>query len=94
MALKRSVEVRSYDAQNQLVFHQVFPNSKWYEELHPIIDSDEERVRLSIKTTEGHQYDSSGDITVRWRLIYSQTGQLAEEWVWRRDGSTEHNKFD
>ena len=81
MGLSRQVEIRGYDSEKQQVFHQIIPYGVWYDGERPVMDSDEERVRLNIRTIEGHQYDVDGNITVRWRMQYSQSGEPEEEWA-------------
>src|SRR5579862_6680646 len=93
MVSRRAVEIEEYDPMGKSVFRHVFLTREWYENLHPIIDSDEERVRLNISRIQGVQYDANGDVATRWSLIYGDTGALVEERVWRQDGSTDYTNF-
>lgn len=90
---RRAVEIDAYDPFGKSVFRHIFSNREWYENVHPIIDSDKERVRLNISHIEGVQYDANGDVVIRWSLTYGDTGALAEERVWRQDGPTDYTRF-
>lgn len=93
MALRRAVTIEAYDSNGASVLRHTFSNSEWYENTHPLIDSDEERARLHISRIDGVQYDAIGDVATRWSLTYGKTGALVEERVWRQDGSTASTRF-
>lgn len=81
----RSVRIEAFDSAGISILRRVFPKNDWYEHLHPIIDSDAERVRLHVTMIRGEQYDSDGELEVSWELLYSQDGRLIGEKVWHKD---------
>ncbi len=74
---KDCVDVKAYNAQNTLIFHQIYSTANWYQELHPIIDSNDFRVRYHVAKIEGAQYDDQGTET-RWVLFYAVDGSIVE----------------
>lgn len=93
MALKGAVEIEAYDKERKLVHRQVISTYDWYEELHPLIDSNEERARLRVSRMQVKQYDDNGDLEAFSSLVYADNGVLEAMRVWRKDGSTEQTHF-
>ncbi len=90
MADKDRIEIDAYDPKGGFVLCQVFSTYDWYEKLHPIIDTDEERVRLNVSVIEGRQYNREGTMFVHWRMKYNPDGSIAESWEWRNDSSSKY----
>ena len=71
------VDIKAYDVQNTLIFHQIYSIENWYEEMHPIIDYNRFRVRYKVATIEGIRYDAQGS-QQRWIATYAEDGSLIE----------------
>jgi hypothetical protein len=74
---KDCVDIKAFNAQETLVFHQIYSTERWYEELHPIIDSGDFRKRYGIIKVEGTQYDAEGN-QERWHSTCAPDGSLLE----------------
>lgn len=93
MALKGAVEIEAYDESQRLVHRQVIAAYNWYEELHPLVDSNEERAKIHVRRMQVKQYDDNGDLEEFSTLRYADTGTLEDMRVWRKDGTTEYRRF-
>ena len=74
---KECFDIKAYNAQNTLVFHQIYSTERWYGDLHPIIDSNNFRVRYKVSRVEGTRYDSQGG-EEKWLSTYADDGSLIE----------------
>jgi hypothetical protein len=83
MALRDCVEIEAYDASKRLVHRELWSTYQWYEDLHPIIDTDEERARLKVWAIQGKQYDDQGNLVRFWQATYAPDGALIEDRVWK-----------
>ena len=54
------------------------PLYDWYESLHPIIDSADERLTLGVVKIMGEQYDLQGKLMVRFTNLYDDSGNLID----------------
>jgi hypothetical protein len=93
MTLKGVVEIEAYTSEKKLVLRQVFPLHEWYEQSHPIVDSDDERARLRVSSMQGKQYDDNGDLEQYWSNTYAESGAIMGMRVWRKDGSRQDFHF-
>jgi len=88
--LIRSVEFSAFAVGERLVERQVIPKGQWYDGLHPLIDSDEERVRRGVVEVRGKLYDAIGELEVEWLAHYDADGRLFESWEWRDGEETKY----
>lgn len=93
MAKRRLVEIEAYTPEDKQVLQLVIPTYEWYGGTHPVIDSNEERVRLHISRIEGRQYNADGDLIVRWNTTYAADGSIIEDKSWNEDGSVDFRKL-
>jgi len=68
------------------VFKKSMSLTNWYEELHPIVDSNDFRRKLGVVRLDGTQYGANGDFT-NWVSTYRQDGTTIESRDFRADGS-------
>ena len=71
------IDIKAYNSQDTLIFHQIYSTERWYEELHPIIDSNKFRVRYKVTKIEGKRYDEQGT-EKRWISTYAEDGSIVE----------------
>ena len=101
---KVDVEVEGYAADARLIIRQGFTIYTWYEELHPLIDENEERRRLGVVEIRGCKYAEDGSLSSEWQALYTETGAIRELRdqhedgtsdirTWREDGTVEHTHF-
>lgn len=76
-----------YNEEGRAIYNHTFCTYDWYENLHPIIDDDEETVRLGIRRMDGWQYTRHGQLEKWWRLAYGEDGSTVEHREWRKDGT-------
>lgn len=104
MTLYEAIEIEAFNAERQLVLRQILSTYEWYEGIHPLIDSDEERAHLQVTHIEVKEFNDNGELEATSSLEYTDSGVLQERFthrkdglidhrVWRQDGSTEHNRF-
>ena len=74
------VIITARDADGNIVKKLEVTPYEWYDgdEERPLIDSDEERLRLSVRSIEGYQTNSEGKVIQRWRGTYHADGRLDE----------------
>ena len=89
MQIKQQVRIEGYNAAKRLVIKQTFSTYDWYEELHPMIDEDEEHVRFGVVEIRGWQYDTEGNLTVNWNASYSANGAIRELLNYYNDGTSD-----
>lgn len=93
MSVRGVVELEAYTSERKLIFRQVFPLHEWYEQPHPLVDSDDERARLHVSTIQGKQYDDNGDLEQYWSSTYAESGAILEMYMWRKDGTEIQYRF-
>jgi hypothetical protein len=72
------VVLTACDADGTVMQELVLAPYEWYDGECPLIDSDEERRRLSVRTIEGYQANSEGKIIQRWKNTYDADGRLED----------------
>ena len=87
MSLKDCVCIQAFDLAGGMVVNQTFDTCSWYENLHDIIDKNEERSRLRIVKISGQQYDVDGVLFLDWQASYNATGMVTELIERRSDGT-------
>jgi hypothetical protein len=72
------VVLTARDADGAVVRNVELTPEEWYDSECPLNDSDEECRRLSVRTIEGYQTNSDGNIIQRWLNRYDAEGRLDE----------------
>ena len=93
MTLRGVVDIEAYTSDKKLVFRQIYPLHEWYEQPHPLVDSNDERARLQVLTIQGKQYDDNGDLEQYWSSTYAESGEILEMYIWRQDGTENRLRF-
>ena len=73
---KDAMRLVGSDQNGKVVLEQTIPLYDYYEELHPVIDSDEFRKKLSLVKLVGTKFDESGELEEEWENCYSDTGAI------------------
>lgn len=84
---KDSIDIKAFDSQGTLLFHQIYSTEEWYENSLPIIDSNDFRLRYKVARVEGRKFDTLG-IEEKWKSIYSNDGALIEARTIDSNGTT------
>lgn len=74
----RKVVLTARDADGAIVQQLELTPYEWYDGECPLIDSDEECRRLSVRTIEGCQTDEYGKIYRKWKNTYDAEGRLED----------------
>ncbi len=69
------VVLTARDADGAIVQELELMPCEWYDGECPLIDSDEECRRLSVRTIEGYQTNPEGKIIQRWRITCDAEGR-------------------
>lgn len=93
MQHRREVHIECYNSIGEFVLRQVFTKGEWYDQVHPIIDSDSERVRTGVVEIRGRQYDSGGNINMEWITFYDTDGSILEMREQRSDGTSDVRRW-
>jgi hypothetical protein len=63
-----------FDLHGAVVFDQSIPLHEYYEELHPVIDSDDFRREQRIARLLGTKYGAEGKVEEEWENHYTAAG--------------------
>ena len=69
---------QGFNEDGKKVFESVCTHDEWYEEPHPVIDDDAERVRLAIVTIKGTYFHEDRSVRSRWENRYNGAGAIVE----------------
>ena len=72
------VVLTARDAEGAVVQELELTIYEWYDGECPLIDSDEEYRRLSVRTIEGYQTNSEGKVIQRWRITCDAEGRQVD----------------
>jgi len=75
--LKDAMHLEGFDAKSTKVFEHVLSLYDYYEELHPVIDSNDFRKKHGVVRLVGTKYDAKGKIEEQWENFYTAAGALS-----------------
>ena len=84
---KDVVRLVGFDRNGKIVHEQTIPLNDYYEELHPVIDSDEFRKARALVRLVGTKFDESGEMEEEWENCYTDAGAIASGVVRDKHGS-------
>lgn len=89
LSLYDCVVAEAYNTEGHLVCRLSFSTLQWYEEEHPLIEENVERVKLNVAEMKGWHFDAQGEMESWWQNKYAADGSLLEAWNWYRDGTAD-----
>jgi len=82
------VILTAFNADQEKLFEQTLSVVEYYEQLHPLIDDDNElRVRSNIRNVVGRIYDYDGTLDQHFTNAYDANGQYVNSRIVFNDGS-------
>jgi len=76
--LKEVVVLSIRDISGQILGEEQIPLDVWYDGLHPLIDDSAVRKDQGVRSIEGIQLNSRGDVSSKWRVEYDAEGRVKE----------------
>jgi len=77
---------QAFNSNGAKVLEAAHTSGEWYDGEHPIIDNDEERVRMQVERIKGHQFEPDGSHHSTWENRYNSAGHLIDSHTWNAAG--------